>query len=83
MSADYVVVAVKLAKRRVKAEEFQKLLTKYGCIIRTRLGLHEAGDVCSENGLILLQLVAGAEEIPAFEEELRALDGVAFKTIEL
>jgi hypothetical protein len=44
-----------------------------------RLGLHEAGDACSDTGLIILQLTDEPEEIKRFEEALDALGGVAYK----
>jgi metal-responsive CopG/Arc/MetJ family transcriptional regulator len=69
---------------RIKnAAEVQNILTKYGCLISVRLGLHEAGNVCSDSGLIILQLTGSKEEIGAFTEELNAISGVEAKTLEI
>jgi hypothetical protein len=52
-----VVMAVLRNKRVESALEGQKVLTKHGCLIRVRLGLHETSKAyCAEDGLILLHL---------------------------
>jgi hypothetical protein len=52
------IMLVLVGKRRESAVQVQKLLTDYGCYIKTRLGLHDASEsVCSEDGLIILELV--------------------------
>jgi len=57
------IMLILIGKRRKSATEVQKLLTEYGCYIKTRLGMHEASDTyCSDNGLIFLEL-AGDEKI--------------------
>jgi hypothetical protein len=45
--------------------------------------LHEAGDVCATDGLIILQLVRGADDLNAFRNELNALDGVTAILVEI
>ena len=48
------IIGIKLDNRIETAVEFQKIITSYGCDIRTRLGLHETDDW--ENfGIILLE----------------------------
>ena len=57
--------------------KIQSILTRYGCSIRTRLGLHDTGeDYASETGLVLLELVGDPQECLRLENELLALDGV-------
>lgn len=52
------IIGVKLENRKSDADEFQKLITEYGCGIKTRIGLHDAlGDVCSNSGIVLLEVV--------------------------
>ena len=77
------ILLVRTSKRRENVDRIQKVLTEYGCIIRMRLGLHEAGDVCSDEGLLLLQLTDAAEEAKAFEKALSAIDGVFTKLVEV
>ena len=48
------IIGIKLDNRIETAVEFQKIITSYGCDIRTRLGLHETDD-CENFGIILLE----------------------------
>jgi hypothetical protein len=74
------VMAVSLEKRSKEAAKVQEILTKHGCIINARLGLHESvGESCSDEGLILLHLKAGNTDIQALENDLTALKGIRVK----
>ena len=78
------IMAVRLTRRVNSAVQVQEALTKHGCVIRMRLGLHETSkDYCAEDGLILLQVCATAEETAALEADLAALEGVRVKTMAL
>ena len=73
----HIVLGVHITERVKHAPQVQDLFTKYGCSIKTRLGLHEVSEeFCSPNGLVLLEM-AGSEE-PTFEliEKLEAVEGV-------
>ena len=48
------IMGIEIKERKKEAINVQSLLTKHGCIIKTRLGLHDTGNVCSPNGLIIL-----------------------------
>ncbi len=78
---NYNIMAIVISHRSKNAPDVQKVLTKFGCMIKVRLGLHEAGNVCSEEGLIVLQLVGEGSEIKSFQEELNALEGVRANTM--
>jgi hypothetical protein len=59
------------------ADRIQNILTKYGCTIRTRLGIHDIDqEYASETGLMLLELVGDMQECLRLENELLALEGV-------
>jgi hypothetical protein len=81
--AIYNIMAITVNHRSKNAKELQDLFTKYGCLIKVRLGLHEAGDVCSQDGLIILQLTGGKDEITAFLDELNTLEGIKAKNMEM
>ncbi len=50
----HILVGVPITERAMHAGEVQGVFTKYGCSIRTRLGLHEADTGAgSPNGLVL------------------------------
>ena len=77
----YHIMAITVNYRSQHATKMQDVLTKYGCMIKTRLGLHEAGDTCSEGGLIILQLTGAKNEIEAFKNDLNAIEGVKADTL--
>jgi metal-responsive CopG/Arc/MetJ family transcriptional regulator len=81
--AAYNIMAVLINSRSKKAGEIQNIFTKYGCLIKVRLGLHEAGNVCSEDGLIVLQLAGEKDQMVAFQNELKAVEGVKVNIMEI
>lgn len=55
----------------------QQALAKFGCAIKTRLGLHEVNDDrCAPGGLILLELTGDPAEFVKLENELLKIDGL-------
>lgn len=80
----YYVVGVRMDNRVGNAVKFQEALTKNGCMIRARLGLHEASeDVCANDGLIILQPCGEREEIERLVKDLNRLEGITAKLIDL
>lgn len=81
----FTIMAIKITPRNPVAPKVQEILTKYGCIIQTRLGLHEATkDMCSQSGLILLNLINDdVDEINKLNDELNSIDGVVAKLLEI
>ena len=56
-------MAIMVGRRKETAEKVQKLLTGWGCLIKMRLGCHEGVlDNCSDEGLIILELVGDPEK---------------------
>ena len=73
----HIIVGVHITDRTKHVGQVQALFTEYGCYIKTRLGLHEASQqVCSPNGLILLELIDNAAVVDEFSGRLSALEGV-------
>jgi hypothetical protein len=73
----HIILGVHITGRVQHVPDVQNLFTEYGCSIKTRLGLHEASDdVCSPNGLILLEMAG--PEAPIFElaHRLEAVEGI-------
>lgn len=78
-----IVMGIRISDRESDASNVQKILTDYGCIIKTRIGLHEATNVCSTSGLIILEFVKGKEdEIEKLKEQLGNISSVIVKTME-
>lgn len=73
-----VILGIQIGDREHEALKVQELLTNHGCIIKTRLGLHESGEgLCSSKGLVLLEFLPNKEdEIEAMESELSKLESV-------
>lgn len=76
------LMGVLIKERQHVATKVQTLLTRYGCSIKTRLGMHEAtDDKCAPHGLIILELTGNAEEMLKLEKELNEIDNVEAKNI--
>ena len=71
------ILGVHVAQRTKHTAKVQKILSDYGCSIRTRVGLHDAGDgFCSPSGLILLEVLNRAGALAA---ALAKVPGVSVK----
>jgi hypothetical protein len=79
----HAIMVIRVAQRIPSAEKLQKVLSEFGCAIRTRIGLHEAGDTCGPDGLILLHLAKESADLNDFLARLNALDGITAKLVEV
>ena len=71
------VLGIMITNRVATAPEVQKLLTEYGCNIKTRLGLHEVDEkMCSSTGLLILELFGEDSLCTDLEQKLRAVKGI-------
>lgn len=78
------ILLILMDKRQQQAEKVQKTLTAWGCIIKTRLGLHTGVlDECSDSGLIFVELVGDKEKHEELTHKLDMLPGVSAKLVEL
>lgn len=80
----YQILLIKIGSRSNQALSVQEALTRHGCAIKTRLGLHEVSpDYCAEDGLVILELTKDTEEITKLRGELEKLPGVVTQYIEI
>jgi hypothetical protein len=78
------IMAITLEARNKFAPNLQEILTKHGCIISMRLGLHETSkDLCAERGLILLQLCGEQQEISALVGDLSEIQDIKVNTMSI
>ncbi|MDQ7781096.1 MAG: hypothetical protein RDV41_15475 [Planctomycetota bacterium] len=77
------IMAVTVSKRTSAAPLVQQALTKHGCIINLRVGLHETDRACEERGLILLHLCGTAKQVSALKCDLNRIKGARAKTLAL
>lgn len=80
----YYVIGIRMDNRVHNATKLQEVLTKNGCQIRARLGLHEASeDVCANDGLIVLQPCGERADVELLVADLNGLEGITAKFIDL
>jgi hypothetical protein len=76
------LMGVLIKERQHVATQVQDILTKYGCSIKTRLGMHEAtDDRCAPHGFIILELTGDKSEMDKLEVELNEVNSVEAKNI--
>ncbi len=80
----YYIIGVRMDNRVNNAVKFQEVLTKNGCIIKARLGLHEVSeDACANDGIIILQPFGNKDDVETLVAELNSLEGVIARYIDL
>jgi lipoate-protein ligase B len=79
------ILAIRVDDRDNSAVKIQQVLTKHGCNINVRLGLHdqEEGNVCSPAGTVILQLSCPHDDAKLIEADLLEIGGVRAKFIDL
>jgi len=76
------IVIISLEKRKPGAIAVQKILTDSGCIIKTRLGMHDVlNGSCADKGLIIIDLLGSAKEIKSMLAKLKKVGGVKAKFV--
>lgn len=60
----HTIIGIGLKNRSQEAVGLQEILTRYGCSIKTRIGLHDAAEgQCAPGGVILLEVINKEEEL--------------------
>lgn len=75
------IMIVKIGARKESSNEVQEVLTKFGCSIKARIGLHETENVCSDEGLLIMQLTGDKEEMYGLEKALNKINSVKAKMV--
>ena len=79
----HIILGVHVTDRATRAGEVNALLSKYGCNIKTRLGLHHVTtDACGPNGLMLLEMAGDEAACYKLLDALNALEGIEAKSME-
>ena len=82
--SSYYIIGVRMDNRIDNAVKFQEVLTKNGCMLKTRLGLHDiSNDDCANDGIIVLQPYGSKEDVEALVNELNSLEGITARYIDL
>ncbi len=79
---DHLIVAIHITDRLSEVAQVQTILTEFGSIVKTRLGLHNVSDSFDgPGGIIILELLDQKDEMSAMADKLNALTGVEVKEI--
>lgn len=78
------VLLILVDHRKETAVNVQKTLTAWGCLIKTRLGLHQGVQKdCTETGLIICELVGEESQINELKRKIELIKGVSAKLVTL
>ena len=76
----HIILGIHVTDRVRHAGEVQRLLSEYGCCIKTRLGLHETSrNFCSPNALILIEMRDDLACKNALKRKLAKVKGIEVK----
>ncbi len=76
------IIGIKISNRLESAISVQEILTKYGCAIKTRIGLHEEiNGQCSQKGLILLEITDN-RQASLLSNELCDIDDIEIRQMQ-
>jgi len=74
------ILGIHVIDRIKEAGKTQAVLTKHAGIIKTRLGFHEVSEeICSRNGLIVIELKGDSEQWEVLESDLETIGGIRVK----
>ena len=83
MNCNYII-GIKMDNRVANAARLQDALTKNGCSIKTRLGMHEVDEeTCANYGIIVLQPCGEKAQVEQLVKDLNKLEGIKAKYIDL
>jgi len=78
------ILLILIGKRKDDAVKVQQILTAWGCIIKTRLGIHDGVlENCSDEGLLILELYGTKEQKEELTRKVSVLKGITSKLVEL
>lgn len=78
------ILLILIGKRKDSAVKVQQILTAWGCLIKTRLGIHDGIlDNCSDEGLVICELVGSQEQKDELARKLSVIPDVNSKLVDL
>ena len=81
---DKTLLVILIGKRNETAVTVQKILTEWGCIIKTRLGIHDGVmENCTNEGLVICELVGTIEQRTELARKIALLPGVSSQVVNL
>lgn len=78
------ILLILVGKRKEAAVNVQKLLTAWGCLIKTRLGIHDGIlENCTDEGLIICELYGTKEQKEELTRKMELIEGVKSQVVTL
>ena len=78
------ILLILIGQRKQAAVQVQKVLTGWGCMIKTRLGIHDGVmENCSDQGLLILELVGDRNKMKELARKVSLIKGVSSKLVDL
>lgn len=78
------ILLILIGARKESAVKLQQILTAWGCIIKTRLGIHDGVlENCSDEGLVICELAGTKEQHEELARKVAVLPGVSSQLVNL
>jgi hypothetical protein len=78
------ILIILIGNRSESAVKVQQVLTAWGCLIKTRLGIHDGIlDKCSDQGLLILELYGTKEQKDEIARKVAVIPGVSSQLVNL
>ena len=78
------ILLILVGQRKQAAVQVQKVLTGWGCMIKTRLGIHDGVmENCSDQGLLILELAGERKKMDELARKVSLIKGVSSKLVDL
>lgn len=82
MQEKHLILAVHVTERLKHAVEIQNILSEYGDIVKTRLGLHDVdGGISSRHGVLILECIGDETRFSALAGKIGEVQGVEVKQV--
>lgn len=78
------IMVILIGKRKESAVNVQKILSGWGCLIKTRLGIHDGVlENCSDAGMIILELVGDQDKKDELFRKISLVPSVNAKVVKV
>ena len=78
------LLLVLIGTRKESAVKVQKVLTAWGCIIKTRLGIHDGIlENCSDEGLLIMELYGTEVQKSELSRKIALIPGITSQLVNL
>ncbi|HEX7357227.1 MAG TPA: hypothetical protein VF270_05940 [Ignavibacteriaceae bacterium] len=78
------ILLILVGQRKQAAVQVQKVLTGWGCMIKTRLGIHDGVmENCSDQGLLILELAGDRKKMDELARKISLIKDVSARLVDL